>query len=426
MEYCTKRRSRLFAVLLAAVTVLLCACGQGPGKGDDWEAQLALGQKYLLELDYEQAVIAFTKVIEIQGDNWDAYQGRGDAYAGLARSGISAEENFQNARNDYERMISYIEMDWDWVDKVAALYNDMGDLEAVRSLLERAKYSLGTDPRLDALVEKYGLVYDENGYITIPNWERIGQKLIEDSYRLLNYRDDTNYLADYMFDWYLTTEDVEREMRPVAEQLETVREKDPERDLDYAFALTTVYYMLGEWDAYQQTRAYLYRQTGEEKYNPAGYTLTWENGEIKHTCQYNEYGQPVLEYEEGPYGSTKDSPTTYAYDEQGHCIRSEANMDYVYPDIQTYTYVNGQLVHKTRTRATLQYPHCTMHEQYTYEPAYDTEGDFQKFYNVVYTSWWQNDDTGEIFEDLRAEYSGYIHPGGAIILDYGEDTDESE
>ena len=45
--------------------------------------QLDLGNRYLEEMDYEQAVVAFTKAIEIDPMNVDAYIGAADAYIGL-------------------------------------------------------------------------------------------------------------------------------------------------------------------------------------------------------------------------------------------------------------------------------------------------------------------------------------------------------
>lgn len=63
---------------------------------------LALGEKYLLELDYEQAIVYFTKVIEIEPMNVRAYLGGTDAYLHLDKvsdaigwlaTGIEATDN---------------------------------------------------------------------------------------------------------------------------------------------------------------------------------------------------------------------------------------------------------------------------------------------------------------------------------------------
>lgn len=59
---------------------------------------LNLGNKYLLSLDYEDAVKAFSNAIDIDSQKPDAYIGRGDAYAALNMD--------DKARDDYEYAIS--------------------------------------------------------------------------------------------------------------------------------------------------------------------------------------------------------------------------------------------------------------------------------------------------------------------------------
>lgn len=48
--------------------------------------QMSLGQKYLEELDYEQAVASFIAVIEIDDRNVEAYLGLAEAYMGLGQT----------------------------------------------------------------------------------------------------------------------------------------------------------------------------------------------------------------------------------------------------------------------------------------------------------------------------------------------------
>lgn len=67
-------------VLLVAVVVAL-ATNLGQEKIDIAE-QLSLGEKYLLEMDYEKAILAFNKVIKVDPRNVKAYLGLADAYVG--------------------------------------------------------------------------------------------------------------------------------------------------------------------------------------------------------------------------------------------------------------------------------------------------------------------------------------------------------
>ncbi len=62
--------------------------------------QLDLGNRYLDEMDYEQAVVAFTKAIEIDPTNTDAYLGAADAYIGL--------EDFESAKAVLEQGIENV------------------------------------------------------------------------------------------------------------------------------------------------------------------------------------------------------------------------------------------------------------------------------------------------------------------------------
>jgi hypothetical protein len=74
-----ERICTLLAVLLAFT---IAACGNAETELGIGEL-LDLGEKYLLEADYEQAVVQFTKLIEIEPKNPRGYTGLADAYIGL-------------------------------------------------------------------------------------------------------------------------------------------------------------------------------------------------------------------------------------------------------------------------------------------------------------------------------------------------------
>jgi len=78
-------RQRVVACVMLCVLLLaaVSGCGRVPASGP--EETLALGEKYLTELEYEQAVVAFLQVIEIDPMNIRAYLGGTDAYLHLDR-----------------------------------------------------------------------------------------------------------------------------------------------------------------------------------------------------------------------------------------------------------------------------------------------------------------------------------------------------
>ncbi len=71
----------ILVILLVVVNVFLYIYVTSPmqkvGK------QLDLGQQYLLNLEYEEAVAAFEIAIEIEPKNVDAYMGMAEAYIGM-------------------------------------------------------------------------------------------------------------------------------------------------------------------------------------------------------------------------------------------------------------------------------------------------------------------------------------------------------
>lgn len=91
------RRRKLWSQLIAVivlVAVLLTACGSKAATAAD---KIELGQKYLTELNYTEAVAAFTEVIGLDPDNIEAYMGRAEAYKGL--------KQYDDAKADYTTAI---------------------------------------------------------------------------------------------------------------------------------------------------------------------------------------------------------------------------------------------------------------------------------------------------------------------------------
>lgn len=90
-----KRRTGLRLIVAVLLEVFLfTACASGASKANE---KIELGQKYLTELNYTEAVAAFTEVIKIDPSNIEAYAGRAEAYKGL--------KQYEEAKAEYTTVI---------------------------------------------------------------------------------------------------------------------------------------------------------------------------------------------------------------------------------------------------------------------------------------------------------------------------------
>ncbi|CBK75879.1 hypothetical protein CIY_34320 [Butyrivibrio fibrisolvens 16/4] len=108
------------AICLLAIMCLV-ACGKS-----QLNEQLELGQKYLEELDYEDALSAFLSAIEIDNKNVEAYIGAADSYIGL---------------EDYENAVSILEKGYkETSDKTIAR-----KLDEVKASIEKQSTLINSD-----------------------------------------------------------------------------------------------------------------------------------------------------------------------------------------------------------------------------------------------------------------------------------------
>ena len=110
----TKKRklwSRLIAVIVL-VAVLLTACASGASKAATAADKIELGQKYLTELNYTEAVASFTEAIKLEPNNIQAYMGRAEAYLALGEYDKALKDyQFVCGKTEempYTRALSYI------------------------------------------------------------------------------------------------------------------------------------------------------------------------------------------------------------------------------------------------------------------------------------------------------------------------------
>ena len=142
----------ILVIFLMAYTLSSCA---SPAKTEvsTVEDYLDLGQKYLLDGDYDQAIVAFEKVIEIEPKNADAYLGLAKAYMsthdyakavdainnGIATGGTSIE---------ISSLLEKIESEWfsHWKEQYNAGLKQLIESD-YGNAIPKLEYAIKIDPR---------------------------------------------------------------------------------------------------------------------------------------------------------------------------------------------------------------------------------------------------------------------------------------
>ena len=156
---------RALTLILALVLALgLCACGDSSAK---WQEQYDLGQKYLTEGNYEEAILAFTAAIKIDPKQPLAYVGRGDAYLGTAELAEDGAAAWESAVADY---LAAIDLDGSQADAyygAAEAYLALGDTETARDILRRGYDATGDEEMLTWAEELDGNGQERSETVTL-------------------------------------------------------------------------------------------------------------------------------------------------------------------------------------------------------------------------------------------------------------------
>ena len=124
---------------------ILTACGKSAA--EKWQEQYDLGQQYLLEENYEGAIVAFTEAIEIDPNQTDAYIGRGNAYILFGET----EEHLAQALADYQQVLALDETNAQAYLGIADIYIRQGEYDAALEILNEGQEKTGGN---EEIVEK--------------------------------------------------------------------------------------------------------------------------------------------------------------------------------------------------------------------------------------------------------------------------------
>ncbi|MCD8107936.1 MAG: BspA family leucine-rich repeat surface protein [Oscillospiraceae bacterium] len=135
-----------FTIAIVLILTTFASCGE-TDKALTATELLDLGEKYLLDLDYEQATVYFNQVIEVEPRNSRAYMGAAEAYVGLGdtESAINILKTALEVFTDDEEVTiellkMLIEIDpttAEWYLDLAQIYINQGNTDKAIEVLQQ-------------------------------------------------------------------------------------------------------------------------------------------------------------------------------------------------------------------------------------------------------------------------------------------------
>ena len=158
---------RVLSLILALIlTLSLAACGGKSG----WQEQYDLGQKYLTEGNYEEAILAFTAAIDIDPKQPLAYVGRGRAYIASG----ATEDNLAAAQADFETAIDLDDSLAETYLGLAELYLAQGDYQQAQNALQSGRDRLNWDD--SEMVEAFQRFWEER-FPGVAMWSALAETM---------------------------------------------------------------------------------------------------------------------------------------------------------------------------------------------------------------------------------------------------------
>ncbi|MDF2538599.1 MAG: Ig-like surface protein, partial [Herbinix sp.] len=143
-------------ILLAVVSIISAVIVNSASEGVKVSNKLKLGDRFLTELKYEDAVVAFKEVIEIEPRNIPAYLGIADAYVGLEQPAEAVawlEKGIDETEKYYDETGELVADSEQLYLKDADILGDMGEYERAIDILERGQEITGDEAIEEKLEE---------------------------------------------------------------------------------------------------------------------------------------------------------------------------------------------------------------------------------------------------------------------------------
>ncbi len=132
MKKIFKKRNYILAGVAGAVVivaVIVLACRQ-VARSNEVKSSIEMGDRYLSEMDYEQAVVAYEAAIDIDPKNVEANLGLAEAYEG--------RQMYAYAEAVYQNMLENDDTQAEIYEKLASLYMQQNKLEEAKEVLQQA------------------------------------------------------------------------------------------------------------------------------------------------------------------------------------------------------------------------------------------------------------------------------------------------
>ncbi|WP_349943952.1 hypothetical protein ABFV83_11405 [Lacrimispora sp. BS-2] len=166
------KRTLALLITMAVLVTVCAACSKSLEKMSATEL-LDLGEKYLLEMNYEKALIYFNKLIEVEPRNPRSYTGASEAYIGLSdappavnvlKIGLESFPDDIELQTDFlTRLIAIDKINSDWYLRLAHIYIDKPDTDSAIALLNQGigvtDMSVDGKVKLQELLDE--LIYQE-------------------------------------------------------------------------------------------------------------------------------------------------------------------------------------------------------------------------------------------------------------------------
>ena len=124
-------RMKKWIMAVCVAGVFLCACSSQ----SRWQKQYDLGIQYLIDENYEEAVVAFQAAIEVEPNQAEGYQGIGQAYQGQAQT-LIAENSWKEGLEYYRLAVQAYETAAELKSSAENMEDELDDLRVEISKLE--------------------------------------------------------------------------------------------------------------------------------------------------------------------------------------------------------------------------------------------------------------------------------------------------